>query len=318
MSLTLTPISANEEPLHIGIAFPDFYKINVSATSCKPIGLVGINYTGIVTVWAPKKEVNLTNRYMLIDCFHKDEKELDTDKVFIFNNIDCYRLPSHRLNLSDELNETSLSKGEYKNFSFTIFFYEAGLYDFRWKESGEPRDIDTVRIISIVSPIEYEQLTKQAEVLDAEKKSVEASKKIALFTIILAGVTGVLAFGTFLMVWYSAINLKHAAFVYLTQLLQDEDIRQARKVVIDRLSQKDYRQWLDVEKDDAEKVIYTYDIAGIMLSKRSIDIHLLQRWRDSIIKCWEVLQPMVEDYRQKRGKDWTKDYEKLYKKLKSG
>ena len=218
--LTLAPISATAEQLDIHIEFPDFYEINVTAKSCcKVIGLVGVNYTVNATVGAPNKEVNLTNRYMLIDCFHKDEKELDTDKVFIFNNIDCYRLLSHRLNLSDELKTTSLSKGEYKNFSFSIFFYETGLYDLRWKESGESRD--SVRVISIISPIEYENLLKQAQVLDAQKKSAEASEKSAKASEKTANATKWLAFGT--------AALAFLTFVTVTLIRKDREVDLLRR-----------------------------------------------------------------------------------------
>jgi len=171
--VTLSLVSASDEPLHVFIGFPDFYETNVTATNCcKNIGLVGINYTGAVLVGAPRKEVNLTNRFIQLSCSHQEEKKLDTDRVFSFNTIECFKLDSYRFNLSDELNETLLRKGEYKNFSFTIFFYQTGLYDLRWKEKEESKW--SVRLISIVEPIDYEQLTKQTEVSEAENKNNSA------------------------------------------------------------------------------------------------------------------------------------------------
>ena len=54
----------------------------------------------------------------------------------------------------------------------------------RWKEKEESKW--TTRSISIVPPIEWEKLTKQAELIDAEKDSAKASERTSNATIFLA------------------------------------------------------------------------------------------------------------------------------------
>jgi len=106
---------------------------------------------------------------------------------------------------------------------------------------------------------------------------------------------------------------KVTAFMNLSQFLQREEIREARRILIGT-SGKNFEDWSKEEIEAAEKACSTYDVAGIMVSKKLIEKDLVvNEWRDSIIKCWEAAKPMIEEYRKKRGKDFWDDFEKLYK-----
>ncbi len=108
---------------------------------------------------------------------------------------------------------------------------------------------------------------------------------------------------------------KVTAFVSLSQFLQEEATRKARGILIDASGEK-FNDWSKEEIEAAEKACSTYDVAGIMLSKKLIEKDLLMEWRDSIIKSWEAAEPMIIEYRKSRGKDYWDDFEKLYRTAK--
>ena len=108
------------------------------------------------------------------------------------------------------------------------------------------------------------------------------------------------------------MSRKVSAFISVCQYLQKEDARKARDILIKVLG-KDFKDWSKEEIEAAEKSCSTYDIAGIMVSKKLIEKDLiLDEWRNSIIKCWEAAKPMIIEYRKDRGEDFWDDFEKLY------
>jgi len=109
---------------------------------------------------------------------------------------------------------------------------------------------------------------------------------------------------------------KVAAFMTLSQFLQQDEVRKARRTLIGILG-KEFEDWSKEEIEEAEKVCSTYDVAGIAVSKNLIEGDLVvNEWRDSLIKCWEAASPMIMEYRKKRGKDFWDDFEKLYEMAK--
>jgi hypothetical protein len=182
--LTLTPVSANEETLDINIEFPGFYEIT---TGCKCVGVVGHNYTANVIIRAQNKEVNLTNKILEIKCDYREREKLSPDEhIYIYKGLDSVWIDDS-FNLSEELNTTLLGEEENVSFPIYIYFYETGLHEMRWKEKEESKWY--VSYISIVPPIEWENLIKQAELIEAEKLSAEKSGKIADETKRLANIT---------------------------------------------------------------------------------------------------------------------------------
>lgn len=109
-----------------------------------------------------------------------------------------------------------------------------------------------------------------------------------------------------------------SAFIGLYQLLQDEDTRQSRKKLFEANEKNiDLDEWSADERKAAEKVCSTYDVAGIMVEKGIIDKEFILEWHYSIVRSWESAWPIIEKYRSKRGNDYWKNFEKLYKMSKN-
>jgi len=105
---------------------------------------------------------------------------------------------------------------------------------------------------------------------------------------------------------------KVTAFMNLSQFLQQQEIREARGALI-QASGKDLKDWSQDEIKAAEKACSSYDVAGIMVSRKLIERDLIvNEWRDSIIKCWEAAKPMIIEYRRNRGEDFWNDFGSLY------
>jgi hypothetical protein len=108
------------------------------------------------------------------------------------------------------------------------------------------------------------------------------------------------------------------AFTNFIQFLQREDIREARRVLIEDLSKKKpFASWSKDDIKQAEKACHTYDAVGVMDAKWPIEKNFVVKVNhDSITKCWEAAQPMIEEYRRKRGEDFWGNFENLYKMAK--
>lgn len=122
--------------------------------------------------------------------------------------------------------------------------------------------------------------------------------------------------------FYAAFQLREikksrklTAFVSLSEFLQEESTRKARGVLL-KSSKKGFNNLSEEDKKAAEKACSTYELAGIMTTKKLIDKDLILKWRDSIIKCWEAAKPMVIEYRKSRGRDYCDSFEKLYEMAK--
>lgn len=215
--LVLTPVIAEEEPLVIDIEFPALYEVNISGVEVKVIGMVGIPYQGNVTVGSQNEEANLANRSLELKFIYKDipESEISEQKttdrsIFWYNEgyKNFYEF-NDTFDLSEKFGE-KLSKGESKSFPFGIAFLETGMYKITYKEQSEKHSICSIKskFISIIEPMEYENLLKQAQVLDAQKKSAEASEKSAKYSKWGATVAAVLAVFTLGIVLLSYFTFK--------------------------------------------------------------------------------------------------------------
>lgn len=136
--------------------------------------------------------------------------------------------------------------------------------------------------------------------------------------------TAIMAVVISISVYYVKLQLdlmkktaKHENTVELIKFLQREETRKARGILI-RLPvtafarYEQYEQWTTEEIEAAEITCATYDVAGIMLSQELVDEDLLKRWHDSIVKCWNAAQPMIEAYRKERGDDYYKGFKDLF------
>jgi hypothetical protein len=225
MFLIVTPVTADEEFLNIDIELPDFYEINVSGVSGKPIGISGVIYPGYVTVGLPNKEIDLTNSSLEIRFYYSEIQKMTnfeeatykeakpTYPIFGYNNNpsgppSCEHKRSFEFYDSFNLSDTfgaKLRKGENITLPlFQIEFFETGSYimEGKWMtEKGEARY--RVQRISIIDPPEYAALLQQAQLIEAEKQSAEASEGVAIATrwlaLISAGLVGATLVTAFLI-----------------------------------------------------------------------------------------------------------------------
>lgn len=103
------------------------------------------------------------------------------------------------------------------------------------------------------------------------------------------------------------------AFKAAYDMLQTDDLRQARGFVISVLGKKTFTDWTDIEKARAEKVCQNYDSVGIMCRRGFIPVEVIaDSWGDSLRRTWEVLSPLVSEYRVKRNsQEFWDEYEWL-------
>lgn len=93
-----------------------------------------------------------------------------------------------------------------------------------------------------------------------------------------------------------------AAFKALHDMLQAEELRQDRRLVMTHLRNRPVASWTDDEIVRAERVCASYDSVGIMCRMRLVPVDLVaDTWCDSIRNSWNVLRPLVEKHRSDRG-----------------
>lgn len=119
--------------------------------------------------------------------------------------------------------------------------------------------------------------------------------------------------GVFVAIQVRAMQLANraSAFSIIFSTLQSEDVREARKRILD-IHDK-YSTWNPDTKKDAEKIGHTYDTVGILLKRGVVPYsYVIEEWHDSIIKCWGKCSDMIEEYRISRGDDFWDEFETLY------
>lgn len=96
-------------------------------------------------------------------------------------------------------------------------------------------------------------------------------------------------------------------------LLQAENVRQARGIVLSRLRAVPFELWKDGDRSAAETVCHTYNSVGLMVRYKMIPLeYIVDSWGTSIRRTWKIVKPLVKRYRQRRrsGDHWV-DYEYL-------
>lgn len=79
------------------------------------------------------------------------------------------------------------------------------------------------------------------------------------------------------------------------------------------LSGKNFSAWTSDEKKRAEKVCHNYDAVGIICRNNLLPAHLVaDSWGDSLRRCWNILSPLVAEYRTSRNsQEYWDDFEWL-------
>lgn len=111
--------------------------------------------------------------------------------------------------------------------------------------------------------------------------------------------------------------LTNAAYaqVYRTvvDILQDEDVRRARRTVLEQLASRPFSAWGAPDIKAAERVCNTYDSVGIMIRHGMLPVeYVADSWGDSLRRTWAILRPLVYTYRSERNApEYWNDYEYL-------
>lgn len=88
-------------------------------------------------------------------------------------------------------------------------------------------------------------------------------------------------------------------------ILQSEATRQARRKVLDRYANENFKSVSSLPqeaREAAEIVCHTYDSVGLMVRHGLIPAnHIAFPYSDSLRKCWRILEPLVAEYRRGRG-----------------
>jgi hypothetical protein len=105
------------------------------------------------------------------------------------------------------------------------------------------------------------------------------------------------------------------AFIAARNILQSESVRNARAIIF-ALKDKDMGNWTKEELKAAQKVCHTYDSIGIMVRNKILpEKFIIDHYCESLAKTWEILEPLVEKYREEREfPGFWDDYEWLAKK----
>ena len=88
-------------------------------------------------------------------------------------------------------------------------------------------------------------------------------------------------------------------FVQVVDWLQKEEIRKARRKVYE-LKGKNHLKWSLDDKWEVEKVCHNFDVVGDMLKKKLISKRVVENWIFTIKRCWVIVKPMIEKYREDR------------------
>jgi hypothetical protein len=100
----------------------------------------------------------------------------------------------------------------------------------------------------------------------------------------------------------------------LTNFLQAEDVREARRVVIQKLKDRHFSGWNDDEKRSAAKVCSSYGTAGIVLETNLVAPEpIIDNWGPSIRRCHQILEAFIQDFQlpENSGPTYWADFDRL-------
>lgn len=112
-------------------------------------------------------------------------------------------------------------------------------------------------------------------------------------------------------------SAKAQSLIGLIDFLQEEDRREARDIVRNTLRKRPYEDWDVGQRAAASNVCATYDIAGILIRYKVVDLKpIAENWGVSIEDTFEILKAHIEEMRKPEhsGPKYWDDFEWLYHK----
>jgi hypothetical protein len=142
----------------------------------------------------------------------------------------------------------------------------------------------------------------------------------AIATLVSACCTGVsvlILLSTVILVFRELEEIRKAnyasAYKMAHDILQANDIRLARDVVLKNLANKSFDTWDDSEIAEARKVCQSYDAVGQMIRSGMLPVKTIaDSWGASLRESWHILAPMVFSFRAKiNAAEYWDDFEWL-------
>lgn len=106
--------------------------------------------------------------------------------------------------------------------------------------------------------------------------------------------------------------------LYLVNFLQDQEVRNARSMVIKQLKEKSITDWNEEERKCASTVCSTYDLAGIFIRRGLVPLEpFADNWGPSIRKCYSILEPFIREMQkpENEGPQYWNDFPWLFQQV---
>jgi hypothetical protein len=140
-----------------------------------------------------------------------------------------------------------------------------------------------------------------------------------ILSLITQAVTGAAIVATFAVYYHQLRAMRQAStaqnVLAVVNLLQGQDVRDARRVVRKVLVGRSFTSWTADEERAAALVCSTYDIAAILIRQGLVPpAPFVEDWGPSIKHCHEVLRDYIVEMRkpENSGPEYWNDFDWLY------
>ena len=99
----------------------------------------------------------------------------------------------------------------------------------------------------------------------------------------------------------------------LVRQLQSENVREARHYIAEKLTDKNYKknEWDSYDRRAASIICGAYGTIGAYLKKDKIRIIDIICYKQSILTCYDILEPYIKNRAAKRGESYWQDFQSL-------
>jgi hypothetical protein len=186
-------VNSTDNKPSIFVEFSEMYDVNLSGEMDKRIGVVGVGYGGKIIIQnLDEKEIS---EDMLVELtFTQLFSEFTADQPIYY-----YEKLGNKTSINEKqfIDRIPLLDCQKCEFDFSIMFSQTGIYLVSWKLKDVDSNVNPkTRFVSIISPIEFENLNQQKAVAESQNRTAQSTKSLAwvtgfmaVFTLILAWVT---------------------------------------------------------------------------------------------------------------------------------